>query len=59
MRVFGVRDFLREQVVHYSGPHHEQQESPIPPAVKEIAGDQKKAVLRVMAEAPINPDGEG
>ena len=46
-------NFLADEKVHGGAADHECEKSPIPPAVKEIAGKKKKNILGAVIEAPV------
>src|SRR5439155_17260887 len=46
-------DFLRNQEIHAGAADHKRKETPIPPAIKEIAREQQKNVLSAAIQAPI------
>ena len=46
-------NFLADEKIHGGAADHESEKSPIPPAVKEIAGQKEKNVLGAAIEAPV------
>ena len=53
------RNPLGDQVVDAGGEDHQQQKSPVPPAVKKIARAQEKNVLAAPVQAPVNENNQG
>ena len=42
-----------DEVINDRRGHHEQEEAPIPPAVKEIAGAEEQGILAAPTESPV------
>jgi hypothetical protein len=50
----GRSDFLGDQKINRCAADHEREEAPIPPAVEEVAGEEKKNILAAMCETPVH-----
>jgi hypothetical protein len=52
-------NFLADEKIHGGAANHECEKSPVPPAVKEIAGQKKENVLGAVIESPVEQhDGD-
>ena len=53
----GVRaaggDFLGDQEVHRGAADHEGKETPIPPTVEKVAGQEEENILGAVMETPV------
>ena len=60
MRILrGRHDFLCDQKINGGAANHEEEKTPVPPAVKEIAGQEQKNVLGAMVQPPVEEnDGD-
>jgi hypothetical protein len=53
----GVRaagtDLLSDQEIHHGAADHESEETPIPPSVEKVAGQEKENILGAVVETPV------
>ena len=54
----GGGHFARDEIIHERRAGHQKEETPVPPAVKEIAGRKQHVVLLAKWQAPVKQHGE-
>jgi len=54
-----MNHFLSDQKIDRSAANHEDKKAPVPPTVKEVAGQEEKNVLGAMVQPPVEKnDGD-
>jgi hypothetical protein len=57
-RLSGVLDLTSDQEINRRRCHHQQQKTPVPPSVEEVAGEQKQRILLPPSQSPIHSDNQ-
>src|SRR5690242_1507531 len=51
-------NFARDEIIHERGTSHQKEETPVPPAIKEIAGREQHVVLLAKGQTPVDQHDE-